>query len=107
MTDKLIVFVTIDTAENAQKIAREVVKSHLAACCSIVTGVTSVFFWEGRLKEESELLMILKTRKEVFGLLRDRIRELHPYEVPEVVAVEISDGLQEYLSWISNETGAY
>jgi len=107
MTDKLTVFVTVDTMENARQIANVVVKRHLAACCTIVPKVTSIFYWEGELKEETEHLLIMKTRKQVFGLLRDRIREAHPYKVPEIVAVEITDGLDDYLAWISSETGAY
>ena len=90
----------------AERIAEAVVNEHLAACVTIVPGLVSIYRWQSQVRRDSELLLILKTRKAVYSLLETRIRELHPYEVPEIVALPIQAGLAEYLRWLSDNTGA-
>ncbi len=104
MTDALVVLVTTPTPERAAEIARAVVEERLAACGNVVPGVRSVYRWEGRVQEEAEALLVLKTTRARFEALRDRILALHPYEVPEVIALPVEAGSAKYLAWIATET---
>jgi len=102
--DFVMVFSTVADADKAAKIAKAAVAEGLAACCSIIPGLRSIYKWKGKLCDEPEALCVFKTRAPLFERLRDRIRELHPYEVPEVVCVGITGGLGEYLDWIRANT---
>ena len=82
----IIVLSTVPNEEEAARIAHEVVSCRLAACVNIIQPVRSIYRWNGRLEDEREVLMIVKTRAALFGRLADRIKELHTYEVPEIVA---------------------
>ncbi len=95
-----MVLVTASSMEEAQRIARAIVSERLAACVNIVPGIKSIYRWKGNVEEGSEVLMIIKTRVDVFEKLRDKIKELHSYEVPEIIALQIVDGLSSYLEWI-------
>ncbi len=101
----LVVFCTVKDAEEAELIGSTVVAERLAACCNITGGIKSIYRWEGRVMNESEVLCILKTRAELFESLASRIKELHSYEVPEVISVDIGSGLKSYLGWIDEVTG--
>jgi periplasmic divalent cation tolerance protein len=100
----VVVFSTAPNAEDASSIATAVVDEGLAACCNIVPGLRSIYKWKGELCDEPEVLCIFKTRAGLFEKLRDRIKELHSYEVPEVVSIAIDNGLPEYLDWITGDT---
>ncbi len=95
-----VVLVTASSMEEALRIARRVVEEKLAACVNIVNGVRSVYVWKGNVEEGSEVLLIMKTREDVLQRLIERVKELHSYEVPEVIAIEIANGLSAYLEWI-------
>lgn len=101
MTDALVVLVTAPSAEKAAEIARAVVEERLAACGNVLPGVRSIYRWQGAVQEDAEVLLLLKTRRERFPALRDRILALHPYEVPEVIALPVDAGSQPYLDWIA------
>jgi periplasmic divalent cation tolerance protein len=101
----IAVLVTAPSAEEAAKIARTLVEERLAACANIVGEVRSVYRWEGKVEDDSEALMVIKTREELFEKLEKRVTELHPYSVPEVIALPIVKGSQAYLSWLQEETG--
>ena len=90
--------------ESADNVADAVLKSRLAACVNIVPGVRSKYWWEGQLETDTESLLILKTRDDLVIELVGRIREVHPYEVPEVIALEVREGNVEYLEWVAEET---
>ena len=90
----------------AQTIAERVVDEELAACVNIVTGVSSVFRWHGKVETDQEMLLIIKTREPVYKALEERIVELHPYELPEIIGVPILRGLAGYLTWLGDVTGA-
>ena len=92
---------TCPDPETARGLAADLVENRLAACVNIVPGLTSVYRWEGRTEESPECLMLIKTSEESVARLRDRIVELHPYELPEVVAVPVVDGLPAYLDWVT------
>jgi periplasmic divalent cation tolerance protein len=101
MTDAVVVLVTTPSAEKAAEIARAVVGEKLAACGNVVPGLRSIYRWEGRVQEDAEALLVLKTQRRRFGELRDRILALHPYDVPEVIALPIEAGSDAYLDWIA------
>ena len=104
MADALELHVTMPDSEQAASLARTLVDEGLAACVNIVPGVTSVYVWEGRLQEDSEVLCLVKTRPAVFDRIRQRILELHPYEVPEILAFTVDDGSPAYLDWLRRAT---
>jgi periplasmic divalent cation tolerance protein len=104
-TDALVVLVTAPTAERAAEIARALVAERLAACGNVVPGLRSIYRWEGKVQEDDEVLLVLKTTRARFEALRDRVLALHPYEVPEVIALAVEAGSARYLAWIAAETG--
>ena len=104
MTDALVVLVTTPSPERAAEIARALVEERLAACGNVVPGLRSIYRWEGKVQDEPEALLLLKTTRARFEALRDRVLALHPYEVPEVIALPIEAGSARYLAWIADET---
>ncbi|MBI3772506.1 MAG: divalent-cation tolerance protein CutA [Gammaproteobacteria bacterium] len=90
----------------AHRVADHLVSNQLAACVNIVPGLTSVYVWKGQTEHSAELLLIIKTRSELFTRLETAIRELHPYELPEIIAVPITLGSAAYLDWIAQSTQA-
>ncbi len=104
MTDAIVVLVTTPTPERAAEIARALVDERLAACGNVVPGVRSIYRWEGRVQEDAEALLVLKSTRARFEALRDRVLALHPYEVPEVIVLAVEAGSAPYLEWIAAET---
>ena len=104
MTDALVVLVTTPDAEKAAGIARILVEERLAACGNVVPGLRSVYRWEGKVHDEGEALLLLKTTRARFEALRARVVALHPYQVPEVLALAVEAGDAPYLGWIAGET---
>ena len=100
MTDKRIVLSTAGSEEEARKIARHLVENQLAACVNIVPRIESVYRWEGKVESNHEWLLVIKTTGERFPAVRDAVRELHSYELPECIAISIEDGSTDYLEWI-------
>ena len=105
MTDALVVLVTTPSPERAAEIARALVEERLAACGNVVPGLRSIYRWEGKVQDDAEALLVLKTTRARFEALRDRVLALHPYEVPEVLALPVAAGSARYLAWIAAETG--
>lgn len=93
-------------ADTANRIARHLVEERLAACASVTPGLHSTYRWNGRIEEADEVLLVAKTRRDLFDALAARVAELHPYALPEVVAVEVAAGLPAYLQWVAAETAA-
>ena len=104
MADALELHVTMPDKERAASLARALVDEGLAACVNIVPGVKSIYQWEGRLQEDEEVLCLIKTRPAVFDRARARILELHPYEVPEILAFAVDNGSPAYLDWLKKST---
>jgi periplasmic divalent cation tolerance protein len=100
----LLVLTTVPGSITAKKIANDVIADHLAACVQIISGVQSFFRWVGKVDHKEEYLLLIKTTSERLTALQERIRALHPYELPEIVAVPISGGLAGYLAWIQSCT---
>ncbi len=105
MTEYIQVFTTTGTGDDAQRIARLLVERHLAACVQIVGPITSVYRWEGKIERAEEWLCIAKSRLELFGELEQAIRQIHPYQVPEILAVPVSAGSSDYLAWVDSVVG--
>lgn len=101
----LVIYCTCPDREVAERIATTLVDERLAACVNIVPGITSVYRWEEQTQYDSELLLIIKTRHDGYSTLENRIRSLHPYEVPEIIALPLVGGIQEYLAWIDASVG--
>jgi periplasmic divalent cation tolerance protein len=96
----LVVFCTCPEGDGGARLAQALVEAGLAACVNRLPGVVSSFRWQGKLCEEAETLLIIKTTRGRLGALTERIRALHPYELPEVVAVPVSGGFDKYLDWL-------
>jgi len=105
MTDKIIVFVTCESLEQAEKIAKSLVTEKLAACVNVVPGIRSCYVWEEELTWSNETLLLIKTTRGRFDQLQARVRSLHSYDVPEIVAVTIEDAFDKYIAWIDECIG--
>jgi periplasmic divalent cation tolerance protein len=102
MADNIIVFVTCESGEQAETIARSVVSEKLAACVNVLPGVRSCYVWEGKLTWSDEFLLMIKTTRARFDQLQDRIKALHSYSVPEIVGVTIDAAFERYGDWIES-----
>jgi periplasmic divalent cation tolerance protein len=102
--DFIVVFMTAPDGETAERIARTLVEEGLVACVNIVPGLRSIYRWEGKLCDDSEVLCLCKTRAERFAAVRERISSLHPYSVPEIIAVPLTAGSAPYLEWVARNT---
>jgi len=100
MSSYIVVFMTVSDEKEATKIVRSLLKERLIACANIVGPVSSLFWWEGKIDKASEFLVIMKSRKNLFKKLSERVKELHSYEVPEVIALPVIEGLPSYLNWL-------
>jgi periplasmic divalent cation tolerance protein len=99
-----IVFVMAGSADEATRIARSLVNEELASCVNILVPLRSIYRWRGNVEDAHEHLIIIKTRRNLYSMIERRVRELHSYEVPEILAVTPSAGLQSYLDWIDSST---
>jgi periplasmic divalent cation tolerance protein len=100
----LLVFTNLPDRNAAIELARALVEKRLAACVNVLTGCTSVYRWKGEVEHADEVPVLVKTRAARYEELEAAIRALHPYELPEVIAVPIGRGLPEYLDWVAEET---
>ncbi|HLJ26623.1 MAG TPA: divalent-cation tolerance protein CutA [Candidatus Angelobacter sp.] len=105
MNPARIVLTTTGSQEEARKIAHALVERRLAACVNIVPQIESVYRWQGKVESATEFLLIIKTQIEVFGRLQAAIKELHSYDLPECLMLEVIGGSQAYLAWIGENVG--
>jgi periplasmic divalent cation tolerance protein len=103
MTDNIVVFITAADAEEAQRIADALLKERKAACINIVPKISSRFWWQGKLDSAEESLLIVKTRASVLDEVVSLVKKHHGYDVPEVIALPIIGGSQDYLEWLGRE----
>ena len=96
----IVVFCTTPDFDCAQNIAQSLVEKNIAACCNIVPGLTSVYSWDNKVQQDNEVLLIIKSVQENFETLKNEIGLLHPYEVPEIISLDIKESSKEYLDWI-------
>lgn len=107
MTDKIVVLSTCGSAEEATRLARALVEKKLAACVNVMPAIRSIYRWKGVIEDEQESLLVIKSSRALFDQLRAEIERLHSYEVPEVIAVPVVDGSEEYLAWLDRELAAH
>ena len=100
----IFVLVTCGSEEEALKIANALVEGHLAACVNLISPVRSIYRWEGKIWDEKEWLLVIKTQKQRFEELEKKVRSLHSYSVPEIISLPITEGSSAYLNWISENT---
>lgn len=100
-----VVLITAPSLEVARTLARALVEEGLAACVNLVPGVTSVYRWQGEVVEEGEVLLVAKTTTFVFPRLKERVLALHPYQVPEILALPVAEGHGPYLAWLRENVG--
>lgn len=103
MTDKIVILSTCDGLEEAERIARQLVESRLAACVNVIPGIQSFYRWKGAMEESREYLLVVKTSRGLFERVRNQIEGMHSYEVPEAIALPIVDGSPGYLRWLAGE----
>lgn len=104
MGDEIVILITAGSESEAERIARALVDEHLAACVNIIPGVRSFFFWDGKTQDEKEVLMVAKSRAPLVSKVVSRVKALHSYTVPEVIALPIVAGSSDYLAWVSEVT---
>lgn len=100
----LIVFITAFSEDEAAKISRALVEARLAGCVNIIKDIRSIYSWEGKIEDEAEVLMIAKTQKHLFDSFKKKVKELHSYTVPEIIAMPIVEGSEDYLKWLREVT---
>jgi periplasmic divalent cation tolerance protein len=105
MADALELHITAPDVDVAARLGRTLVEEGLAACVNIVPGVRSIYKWQGRLCDDNEVLCLCKTRAALFERVRQRVLELHPYEVPEILAFAVEEGSPAYMAWLRESTG--
>jgi periplasmic divalent cation tolerance protein len=103
MTDKIIVLSTCGSAAEAAQLARRLIEKRLAACVNVVPGVRSYYRWKGAVEEAGEFLLIVKSSRAHFERLRTELESGHSYEIPEILALPVTDGSAAYLAWVSGE----
>lgn len=104
MDHELVVFVTTSNKDEAARLADALVSERLAACVNVVPAIESVYRWEGKVTRDSEVLLIIKTTAERYPELERRVKELHSYSTPEVIALKIEQGSEQYLKWLRDST---
>lgn len=100
----IIILCNTNSIDSAETIATFLVKEKLAACVNIVPKIKSIYTWQNKIEREDEVLMLIKTKQSLFAKVKEKIILLHPYDVPEIISINIQDGAKDYLNWISNNT---
>ena len=103
VTDKIVVLTTADSEEQARLLARHLIEHRLAACVNILPGVRSIYRWKDGIEDATEFVLVIKSRRDLFGALKTELGKMHSYELPETIALPIVDGSEAYLSWLDRE----
>ncbi|MBI4849819.1 MAG: divalent-cation tolerance protein CutA [Nitrospirae bacterium] len=101
---EIVVLVTVPNEDMAATIAKALVEARLAACANLIKGIRSIYTWQGKVEDEQEVLMIIKTQMKLFDGLKAKVKEIHSYEVPEIIALPIAAGSEDYLNWLRRST---
>ncbi len=104
-SENIIIFITTKDNAEAETISRKLLDLKLIACANIIPGIQSLFRWEGKVDRAQEVLLVIKTKRAAFREIINRVKSLHSYEVPEIIALPIVDGNQDYLNWINESVG--
>ncbi len=100
----ILVMCTVESPKQAKQIGGELVRENLAACVNIIPKLTSIYSWDGKISEDDETLMLIKTKSSLFDKVRARITEMHTYDLPEIISFDITNANKSYLNWIDKET---
>ena len=103
MTDKIVIFSSCASVEEAEKVARGLVEKRLAACVTLIPGARSIYRWKGEVEDAAEYVLLIKSSRGLFEQLREELAAVHSYEVPEILAVPVVAGSREYIDWIDKE----
>ena len=103
MTEKIVVLSNCGSEEEAIRVGRAIVEARLAACVNVLPGVKSIYHWKGEVQEDSEWMLVIKTTRSLFEPLSAQLQKIHSYEIPEVLALPVVDGSEDYLAWIDRE----
>ena len=106
MENVLIVFVTVSSQEEGERIGSSLVESKLAACVNVLPQVSSIFSWQGKIEKDGEIMLLIKTTSERMDDLAAKIKEMHSYDVPEILAVPVFAGSRDYIDWVHQETNS-
>lgn len=104
MANHIVIYITTGSISEAKKIGRTLVEEKLVACSNIISPIRSIYSWQGKICDDKETLMVLKTQKKLFKQIVKRVEKLHSYDVPEIIAIPILEGSKKYLSWLNEET---
>lgn len=102
--DAIVVYITVPDESEAVTISKALVDEKLAACVNIVKGIRSIYSWKGKIEDEPEILLILKSRRHLFKKLQSRVKELHSYSIPEIIALPVIEGSEDYMKWLESVT---
>lgn len=103
MREFIVVYVTVGSVAEGERLARALVQQRLAACVNRISAVRSTYRWQGQVEQGDEELLIIKSGKDLFPLIQQRVKELHSYSVPEIIALPIVDGSKDYLKWLDEQ----
>jgi periplasmic divalent cation tolerance protein len=103
VSEFVVILVTVGSADEGDRLARALVEERLAACVNRVPTVQSIYRWQGQVESSAEELLIVKTRRDLFARVKDRVQQLHSYSVPEIIALPILEGSESYLRWLQEE----
>jgi len=104
LEDFVVILVTVSSEEEAKKITASLLEKKFAACVNLVKDIESIYRWKGKISNEKEVLMLIKTRKKLFKSVEEEVKKIHSYELPEIIALPIISGSKDYLYWIDSET---
>ncbi len=106
MEDKILVMITAGSEEQAEQIAKTLLEERLIACANLIGGIRSLYRWKGDVCDDREILLFCKTRRALFSRLSGRVKSIHSYDVPEIIALPLVEGWQPYLEWVEQETAS-
>lgn len=102
--DEIVVFITASNEDEAVMIGKAILEDRLAGCINIVRDIRSIYIWKGKIEDEKEVLMVVKTRKHLFNALTEKVKRIHSYTVPEIIALPITEGSEDYMKWLKEVT---
>ena len=102
MNEKILVLVTAGSFEEASKIGKILVEKRLAACCSIIPEIQSIYWWEGKITEDAEVLLLIKSMKSAENKIIETVKSMHSYKVPEIIVLPMQSGFEKYFQWIED-----
>ncbi|MCP4727854.1 MAG: divalent-cation tolerance protein CutA [bacterium] len=100
--DKIVIFVTASSQNEAYNLGKKLIEDRLAACCNIIPGIQSIYWWDGKVTEDPEILLMIKTKKEAEQKVLETIKSMHSYDLPEMISFPIQGGYPEYFDWIDS-----